>query len=179
MSIIARMIHMSTSIETMGASRRSGLPTSEEFAVWRAYIQTVEILRARVQAKLQADSGLSEGDYKVLLALSESEEKSFRSSELAVHIEWERSRLSGHLGRMEKRGLIRREPCAEDARGWRVVLTDEGTRAFRASLSPHAKAIKAYFIDAFTDAQLAEIDDTTTALRAHLGLTPMPGRSST
>lgn len=162
----------------MGASRRSGLPTSEEFAVWRAYIQTVEILRARVQAKLQADSGLSDGDYKVLLALSETEEKSLRSSELAAHIEWERSRLSGHLGRMEKRGLIRREPCADDARGWQVVLTDDGSRAFRASLSPHAQAVKAFFIDAFTDAQLTEIDDTTRALRAHLGLTPMTGRSA-
>lgn len=162
----------------MGTSRRNGFPTSEEFAVWRSYIQTVEILRARVQAKLQADSGLSEGDYKVLLALSETEGKSLRSSALAAHIEWERSRLSGHLGRMEKRGLIRREPCPDDARGWQVALTDEGTRAFRASLSSHSKAVKAYFIDAFTDAQLTEIDDTTAALRAHLGLAPMRGRSS-
>lgn len=176
MSIITEIIHMSTSWGMMGASRRSGLPTSEEFAVWRAYIQTVEVLRARVQAKLHADCGLSDGDYKVLLALSETKEKSLRSSELAAHIEWERSRLSGHLGRMEKRGLIRREPCADDARGWQVVLTDDGTRAFRASLSPHAQAVKTYFIDAFTDAQLTEIDDTTRALRAHLGLTPMKGR---
>jgi len=160
----------------MGAAKRSGLPTSEEFAVWRAYIQTVEILRARVQAKLQADSGLSEGDYKVLLALSETEDKTFRSSELAAHIEWERSRLSGHLGRMEKRGLIRREPCADDARGWQVVLTEDGARALRASLGPHSRAVKSYFVDAFTDAQLSEIDDTTRALRRHLGLTPMTGK---
>lgn len=162
----------------MGASRRSGLPTSDEFAVWRAYIQTVEILRARVQARLQADSGLSEGDYKVLLALSEAEEGSLRSSALAAHIEWERSRLSGHLGRMEKRGLIRREPCADDARGWRVVLTDDGARVFRASLVPHLRAVKTYFLDAFTDAQLTEIDENTAALRAHLGLAPMTGKSS-
>jgi DNA-binding MarR family transcriptional regulator len=160
----------------MGASRRS-VPTSDEFAVWRAYIQTVEILRARVQARLHADSGLSEGDYKVLLALSETERRSLRSSELATNIEWERSRLSGHLGRMERRGLIRREPCADDARGWEVVLTDDGARAFRASLTPHLRAVKTYFIDAFTDAQLTEIDDTTTALRAHLGLAPMTGTS--
>jgi hypothetical protein len=46
-------------------------------------------------------------------------------------------------------------------------------------LSPHAQAVKAYFIDAFTDAQLTQIDDTTRALRAHLGLTPMTGKSAT
>jgi DNA-binding MarR family transcriptional regulator len=112
----------------------------------------------------------------VLLALSESEDKSLRSSELAATMEWERSRVSGHLGRMEKRGLIRREPSAEDARGSRVVLTTDGVRAFGASTIPHLQAIKTYFIDAFTDEQLTGIDDATTALRAHLGLAPMFGK---
>ena len=157
----------------MGASRRSALPTSEEFAVWSAYIQTVEILRARVQAKLHADSRLSEGDYKVLLELSEAEGRSLRSSELAARMEWERSRVSGQLGRMEKRGLIRREPCVDDARGSHVILTDEGARAFRASTIPHLQAVKTYFVDAFTDEQLARIDQTTAALRAHLDLAPL------
>ena len=162
----------------MAASRRSGLPSSEAFAVWRAYIQTVEVLRARVQAKLHADSQLSEGDYKVLLELSEAEGKSLRSSQLATVMEWERSRVSGQLGRMEKRGLIRREPRADDARGSDVSLTDEGARAFRASMIPHLQAVKTYFLDAFTDAQLARIDDTTAALRTHLDLPPMNGRAA-
>lgn len=159
----------------MSAFRRGELPTSEQFAVWRSYIQTVEILRARVQAKLHTDSRLSEGDYKVLLELSEAEGRTLRSSELAALMEWERSRVSGQLGRMEKRGLIRREPCADDARGSHVVLTEEGARAFRASTVPHLQAVKTYFVDAFTDEQLARIDQTTTALRAHLDLPPLRG----
>lgn len=161
----------------MTASRRSELPTSDELAVWRAYIQTVEILRARVQAKLHTDSHLSEGDYKVLLELSEADGRSLRSSELAAHMEWERSRVSGQLGRMEKRGLIRREPCVDDARGSHVILTDEGARAFRASTIPHLQAVKSLFVDAFTDAQLATIDETTAALREHLDLPPTHGRA--
>jgi len=156
----------------MSAPRRNELPTSEEFAVWRAYIQTIEILRARVQAKLHSDSQLSEGDYKVLLELSQAEGKTLRSSQLAAVMEWERSRVSGQLGRMEKRGLIRREPCADDARGSNVILTDDGARAFRASTIPHLRAVKSSFIDAFTEAQLASIDETTAALRAHLDLPP-------
>lgn len=162
----------------MGAGRRSALPTSEEFAVWRAYIQTVEILRARVQAKLHTDSQLSEGDYKVLLELSEAEGRSLRSSQLAAVMEWERSRVSGQLGRMEKRGLIRREPCIDDARGSHVTLTDEGARAFRASTIPHLQAVKTYFVDAFTEAQLALIGETTAALRAHLDLPRTNGRAA-
>lgn len=163
----------------MSASRRgNGLPTSEEFAIWRSYIQTVEILRARVQAKLQSDSQLSEGDYKVLLELSEAEARSLRSSELANRMEWERSRLSGHLGRMERRGLIRREPSADDARGSHVILTSDGALAFRQSMMPHLRAIKTHFIDAFTDAQLTMIGDTTASLRTHLDLPPTTGSAS-
>ncbi|OLT36243.1 MarR family transcriptional regulator [Rhodococcus sp. CUA-806] len=154
----------------MGSTKRRRLPTSKELAVWRAHIETFDIVRARIESRLQQDSHLSSGDYKVLLALSETKGKALRSSELAARIEWERSRLSGQLGRMTKRGLVRREPCAEDARGSRVVLTDEGERVFRASTVPHFQAIKDIFVDAFTPQQLAQLGETVAAMRHHLGL---------
>ncbi|KAA9144642.1 MarR family transcriptional regulator [Microbacterium lushaniae] len=146
------------------------LPTSEELAIWRAHIETFEIVRARIESRLQHDSQLSSGDYRVLLALSEAESKALRSSELARQIDWERSRLSGQLGRMEKRGLVRREPCEEDARGSRVFLTDEGARAFRASTLPHLRAIKEVFVDAFTPEQLTRLGEAAAAMRRHLDL---------
>ncbi|MFI8524589.1 MarR family winged helix-turn-helix transcriptional regulator [Promicromonospora sukumoe] len=161
----------------MTTSKRRSMPTRRELDIWRGYIETYDILRTRVGARLHQDSELSNGDYRVLLALSEAEDHTLRSSTLAAHIEWERSRLSGHLGRMEKRGLVRREPCVEDARGSQVVLTEEGARAFRASTVPHLQAIKEIFVDAFTDEQLDVLGEATTALRAHLGLPPIGGGS--
>lgn len=157
----------------MDAGKRGKLPTSGEFAVWRAHIETFEIARSRIESRLRKDSQLSDGDYRVLLSLSEAEGKAMRSSQLAAQLEWERSRLSGQLGRMEKRGLLRREPSPEDARGSLVVLTDEGARAFRGSTLPHLAAIKEIFIDAFTPEQLANLEDAAAALRTHLG---MPAR---
>ncbi|MCC3283655.1 MULTISPECIES: MarR family winged helix-turn-helix transcriptional regulator [Arthrobacter] len=157
----------------MKAAKPRHLPTSVEFAVWRAHIESFETARSRIESRLRRDSQLSDGDYRVLLALSEAEGKAMRSSRLAAHLEWERSRLSGQLGRMEKRGLLRREPSPEDARGSLVVLTDEGARAFRGSTLPHLAAIKEIFIDAFTPEQLANLEDAAAALRTHLG---MPAR---
>lgn len=151
----------------MAASARR-LPTSEQLAIWRAYIETVEIVRSRVEAQLHHDSQLSSGDYKVLLALSEADGAAMRSSELAAHIEWERSRLSGQLGRMERRGLVRREPCPEDARGSRVVLTDDGAAAFAASTRPHLRAVNEIFLEAFTAEQLQQVSESTALIRAHL-----------
>ncbi|GAA1539152.1 DNA-binding MarR family transcriptional regulator [Microbacterium ginsengiterrae] len=152
----------------MAKVKRGQLPTSEEFAVWREYLETFETARARIEARLHQDTQLSGGDYRVLLALSEADEKALRSSELAAQIGWERSRLSGHLGRMEKRGLIRREPCAEDARGSRVCLTDEGARAFRGSTLPHLQAVKEIFLDAFSPQQIADLGQAAADLRGHL-----------
>ena len=86
--------------------RRRRSPSSEELRIWREFIETVEALSWRLAGRLQSESSLSPGDYQVLLALSEAEGHRMRPSELAEVIGWERSRLSHHLGRMEKRGLI-------------------------------------------------------------------------
>ena len=151
----------------MSPSRRS--PTAGELQTWRSFIEVAEDLRAAMSRRLQEDSGLSTGDYGVLLALSERPAQRIRSSELADDIGWERSRLSHHLGRMEKRGLIAREDCATDNRGAEIVLTPTGADAFRRSNGPHLHAIREQFVDALTPAQLAALDDAAVALRAHLG----------
>ena len=153
---------------------RRRLPSKEQLRVWRDYIETAEVLRSRLASRLQSDASLSSGDYQVLLALSEAEGHRLRSSELATHIGWERSRLSHHLGRMEKRGLIRREECAEDSRGADVVLADAGATAFRGASVPHLRAVRELFVDAFSPQQLTQIDALTTSLRTHLGLDDHP-----
>lgn len=156
----------------MSTARHRQVPTSEELAIWRTHLETFDVVRARIESRLHHDSQLSGGDYRVLLALSEAEGKTLRSSVLAAHIDWERSRMSGQLGRMEKRGLVRREACADDARGSDVFLTDDGARAFRASTMPHLQAIKELYIDALTPAQLATLGEVAAALRTHLELDP-------
>ncbi|OLR94383.1 MarR family transcriptional regulator [Actinokineospora bangkokensis] len=145
------------------------LPTKDQLRVWRDYIETAEALRSLLGSRLQGESGISSADYQVLLALSEAEGRNLRSSALAELIGWERSRLSHHLGRMEKRGLLQRTPCADDSRGAEIALTNQGAAAFRASSVPHLRAVRETFVDAFDARQLDQLDALTTALRAHLG----------
>ena len=142
--------------------------TSRELATWRAFIETAEQLRAVLGERLREDSGLSEGDYGVLLALSEAEGRRMRSSALAGRVGWERSRLSHHLGRMERRGLVAREECAEDNRGAEVVATAEGMSAFRRATVPHLRAVRELFLDALTPEQLDDVAGIVAALRERL-----------
>ena len=148
------------------AGRRS--PTAADLATWRAFIEMSERLRSVIGSRFQAESGLSTGDYSVLLRLSEADGHRLRSSDLATAVGWERSRLSHHLGRMEQRGLVRRDECATDSRGAEVVLTDAGSSAFRRSSAPHLHAIQDLFVGALTPAQLAAVEELTTTLSAHL-----------
>src|SRR2546427_6835845 len=85
--------------------------TSRELAIWRSLIDTTAELGRTLGAELQ-ESSLSPADYQVLLPLHEAEGRRLRSSELASTIDWERSRLSPHLKRMERRQLIPPEGCA-------------------------------------------------------------------
>ena len=141
--------------------------TARELAIWRSLLDTTAELGRVLGAKLQ-ESGLSPGDYQVLLALKEADGMRLRSSELAATIEWERSRLSHHLGRMEQRGLIRRDDCATDSRGADVSLTESGMAAFRRASAPHLRAIKKHFVDALTPEQLEALADVLQSLQRHL-----------
>jgi DNA-binding MarR family transcriptional regulator len=145
-----------------------GLPTRHELQTWREFIETTEALRSVLAARLHRDTGLSPGDYAVLLALTEADDHRMRSSSLATQVGWERSRLSHHLGRMERRRLIRREECAADNRGAWVVLEPAGAEAFFAATVPHLRAVHELFVDALTPEQLAAAQDLAAALRQQL-----------
>ena len=141
--------------------------TSAELGIWRSLLDTTGELRRVLGAELQ-ETSLSPADYQVLLALTEAAGKRMRSSELARTIDWERSRLSHHLGRLERRRLIRRDNCATDSRGAEVSLTAEGARVFRRATAPHMRSIKRHFADALTPEQFAALADILRSLQHHL-----------
>ena len=165
---------MENSLAARASVRKS--PTAHDLRVWRDFVETGDRIRSLLAARLQSESGLSTGDYAVLLALSEAEGKRLRSSDLASVMLWERSRLSHHLGRMEARGLVVREPCATDNRGSEVVLTADGASQFRRASASHLRAVQELFVEAFTTddgeaangADLAAVELVTEALREHL-----------
>jgi DNA-binding MarR family transcriptional regulator len=143
--------------------------TTSELATWRALLDTTSELRRRLSDQLQ-ETSLSPADYEVLLALTEASGRELRSSELASAIKWDRSRLSHHLGRMERRGLIRRDECLTDNRGAVIVLETDGSAAFRHASAPHLKAIQKHFADALSPEQFDALAEILAAVQNHLNL---------
>lgn len=156
----------------MTGTHRRHMPTAHELRIWRDFIETVGVLRAQLGSRLQSESSISTGDYQVLLALNEAKDWTLRASALADVIAWERSRLSHHLGRMEKRGLVARNKCPDDGHGVEVTMTDAGRETYRTASYPHLADIRELFVDAITPEQLDHTAELTAALRRHLHLDP-------
>jgi Predicted transcriptional regulator len=88
-----------------------------EQRAWRSLMKMQAGLSEYIERQLRTHSGLSTADYQVLAHLSEAPEGRLRSFALGDALQWEKSRLSQHLTRMQNRNLIRRERCATDQQG--------------------------------------------------------------
>jgi len=131
--------------------------TEAEWEAWRAYVRAHRALERALGDRLQADAGISNPDYSVLLALWLESEHRLRANEIARRIGWEKSRLSHQLSRLEDRGLIRREDCELDLRGKWIVITHAGRRAVLRAMRDHTRALREYFFDLLTDDERATL----------------------
>jgi DNA-binding MarR family transcriptional regulator len=139
-----------------------------ELRAWRGLIETTPLLRQRLDRLLMADSGLSGSDYPVLVTLHERGDRPVRSTELADLIGWEQSRLSHHLRRMERRGLIRRAAHRTDSRVAEVHLTEQGRAGYLEASRAHSQAVRTHFADVLTPRQQESLIEIMETLRRHL-----------
>ncbi|MET9505809.1 MarR family transcriptional regulator [Streptomyces sp. NPDC006622] len=136
--------------------------TPEEQHAWRGFVRLHERLGGRLARMLQAESNVSAADFAVLVHLTDVPEGRQRFLDLSQALEWEKSRMSHHIARMAKRGLVARQECPEDGRGAFVVITEAGREAIEAAAPRHVEAVRALFLDHVTPAELrvlAEISD--------------------
>ena len=124
--------------------------SAEEERVWRRWLTLNARLSATLQRKLQDDAGLSMPDFEVLVHLTDSPEGRVRVTDLARLLQWERSRVSHHVTRMERRRLVRRVECAEDGRGAFVVITPQGRAAIEQAAPGHVNAVRRLVFDALS-----------------------------
>lgn len=132
--------------------------TAPRERAWRRYRRMRTLLDLQIARDLHRDSGLSEADYDVLSTLAEESEGPWRARDLATRLLWSTSRLAHHIGRMEQRGLVARQPCADDARGALIRLTEEGQATLREAAPPHVASVRRHMMDLLTDDEVAALD---------------------
>ena len=99
--------------------------SGRELSAWRAFVETVSDLQNALETDL-APTGLTLGDYQVLVFLSEAEQQSMRMCDLASSLQLSPSGLTRRLDGLVRHGLVDRQPSVADRRVMLAVLTDEG-----------------------------------------------------
>ena len=131
---------------------------ADEQRVWRIYLRLSSLLPAQLNRQLQHDSGLTLPEYEVLVQLSEAPQRRLRPFQICEALNWEQSRLSHQLTRMQHRGLIAREECEADGRGAFVALTDAGAHAIGSAAPGHVATVRRLSFDRLNDDQRAAFE---------------------
>jgi DNA-binding MarR family transcriptional regulator len=112
-------------------------------------------------------------EYEILAVLSESPTGRLPARELRARLQWEKSRLSHQVRRMQVQGLISREPNPADARGVVIVLLPAGRRAVEDAAPDHVRSVRRHFVDLFTLAELDILAELSERILNHLSEEPL------
>ncbi|WP_156227638.1 MarR family winged helix-turn-helix transcriptional regulator [Corynebacterium comes] len=129
----------------------------EEQALWRLILAGMRKIDRVMDETLLAGSDLSNSEFSVLVSLSEAAEGCLRLRDLCAGLDWDRSRTSHQITRMERRGLVTKRKSEGDARGVIVSLTDEGMRRLRSAAPEHVESVRRVVFDHMTPEQYTHL----------------------
>ncbi len=130
--------------------------TDGELLAWRSYVETVADLETALELDL-APTGLTLGDYQVLVFLSEADGHSMRMCDLAANLQLSPSGLTRRLDGLVRHGLVDREPSASDRRVMLAVLTDEGVAKLAEAYPVHLASVRTRIIDRLSPADVESL----------------------
>jgi DNA-binding MarR family transcriptional regulator len=139
-----------------------------EDRAWRGFHRMRTELVGHLARQLARECGLTEAEYMILVTVSEAPGRRIRSRDLCRALDWERSRLSHQIARMEQRGTVTRAACEGDARGFDVVLAPEGLAAIERAAPIHLQAVRHCFADILTPEQLDALGDIAATVGQHM-----------
>jgi DNA-binding MarR family transcriptional regulator len=122
----------------------------DEQQLWLEFREFLWGYPRAMDRQLARDSGMSSGEYSVLAAVSQSAPDALRPGDLASSLQWDRSRVSHLLRRMEAKGLIERCASSSDGRGQDIKMTDAGWDTIRGAAPGHVSFVRETLFDSLS-----------------------------
>jgi DNA-binding MarR family transcriptional regulator len=142
--------------------------TADEDATWRMYLGLSRELFTALERGLGAEADVSVADLELLEPLLAAGQPGLRAKDLAAAAEWQDSRVSHQLRRMERRGLVTRSRDRQDARGTVVGLTEEGLQAARTAQATRRRLVRELLLAPLDDAQVRSLVEISALVRARI-----------
>jgi DNA-binding MarR family transcriptional regulator len=129
----------------------------EEFAAWRGLIRLRETVMREIDQRLRREGHVSLADYGVLITLVTEPTLRLRMSELGGRRMLTPSGITRVVGRLEEKGLVRREPDPADGRAAFAVLTRDGLEALRRAQVVHHAAVRELYVAGLSPRELKQL----------------------
>jgi DNA-binding MarR family transcriptional regulator len=129
----------------------------EELGAWRGLLRVHSALVKALDAELLAAHSLPLTSYEVLINLQAAPSRRRRMAELADGVLLSRSGMTRLVDRLERDGLLERDPCTDDGRGTFAVLTDKGEALLSEARRTHLDGVRDRFLHHFEPDELREL----------------------
>jgi DNA-binding MarR family transcriptional regulator len=126
-------------------------PSEATVKAWTRLVRARETVLGAIERDLKAADCLPLAWYDVLLELVRAPEGRLRPFEIEKETLLAQYNLSRLLDRLEREGLVAREPCGDDGRGQWAVITDKGRAAQARTWKVYAKSIQRHVGDRLDD----------------------------
>jgi DNA-binding MarR family transcriptional regulator len=136
----------------------------EERGLWFAFAWILVRLPAALDTQMQRAEKIGHFDYLVMSALSMAPQRRLRLSDLGELIGSSLSRLSNVIGKLEKRGWVRRESDLADGRYTLGILTEQGFAKVTQAAPSHVAEVRRLVLDPLTREQRLALRDASLAM---------------
>ena len=147
--------------------------TSGEASTWRLIQRLSELATGVVEHQIRSAADLSTAEFEVLRCLVAAPDRQLRQNELAALLDWDKSRLSHQLTRMQQRELIERQ---KSGRVHAVEVTRMGVQKFDLADNAHRGAVRALLQEHLSSAEREALERTAAAEAAAAAEAP-PARA--
>jgi DNA-binding MarR family transcriptional regulator len=141
-------------------------PSDATVKAWTRLMRAREAVLGAIERDLKSAGCPPLAWYDVLLELSRAPDGRLRPIEIEKVTLVAQYNLSRLLDRLEREGLVRREPCGDDGRGQWAVITEKGRAAQARTWKIYAKSIQKHVGDRLDDKAAAALADLLERLTA-------------
>jgi len=134
-------------------------PSEPVVRAWTRLIRAGETVRGAIERDLKAAEVAPLAWYDVLLELVRAPQGRLRPLEIEQMTLLAQYNLSRLLDRLERQGLVTREPCDDDARGQWITITAKGRALQARTWKVYARAIETHVGEKLDDKAAATLSD--------------------
>jgi DNA-binding MarR family transcriptional regulator len=148
-----------------------GLDT-EQLAAYFALMEVSSLLRHAVERQLRVEGELSYVQFEILARLGDAPSGRQRMTDLADGVVYSRSGLTYQADRLEKCGLIAREPSDDDERSTTVAITAAGRELIARVMPGHVQIARRMLLDPLDRDDIAALTKVLGRVRDRMRAAP-------